>query len=262
MKNRYLLIFIVSVFLIVFSFVLLSRTTTEPEEPPPAEPAKPVEPFIIQSTPLLDTVLMEVQILANLPVDEQGGPTLFVMQNLLEKEAEDIEVYGFIQAFSPEDKSSLESKIQLMHNYLLDNEFSSESVTPENDSTVKLFSKYTRENVVCFINHTFDDSLEEQTLQIGCFEEEETLIGGQRDTHGCLGPAGYSYNEPVGACIREWELNENQRKAAKIAVESSKKQQLTVVEVLEEVCEGCFLVKLQTPDFENYSYSLEKWEVL
>jgi hypothetical protein len=49
---------------------------------------------------------------------------------------------------------------------------------------------------------------------------DKTVIGGDRDSvHGCLGPAGYSYNDTVGACIRQWELNETQREAAKLAVE-------------------------------------------
>ncbi len=32
----------------------------------------------------------------------------------------------------------------------------------------------------------------------------ESLIGGQRDEHGCLGPAGYSWNATEKACVREW----------------------------------------------------------
>ena len=50
-------------------------------------------------------------------------------------------------------------------------------------------------------------------------QPNENLIGGQTDQHGCLVAAGYSWNKSVKACIREWELNENQKKAAKIAVE-------------------------------------------
>lgn len=30
-------------------------------------------------------------------------------------------------------------------------------------------------------------------------------IGGQRDEHGCLGPAGYSWNQSEEKCVREWE---------------------------------------------------------
>jgi hypothetical protein len=74
----------------------------------------------------------------------------------------------------------------------------------------------------------------------------EMLIGGERDEHGCLGPAGYSWNESIGACIREWELDESQKKAAKTAVKSIepvKGTTVTEVEVLR--CPGCFNVKLE-----------------
>ena len=39
-------------------------------------------------------------------------------------------------------------------------------------------------------------------LLLGCAEEEAPVIGGERDEHGCLGPAGYTWNEEIGACIR------------------------------------------------------------
>ncbi|GAG23697.1 unnamed protein product, partial [marine sediment metagenome] len=45
----------------------------------------------------------------------------------------------------------------------------------------------------------------------GCVEQP---IGGERDEHGCLGPAGYTWDENVGACLRDWELNDNQKQAA------------------------------------------------
>jgi hypothetical protein len=31
------------------------------------------------------------------------------------------------------------------------------------------------------------------------------VIGGQRDSNGCLGPAGYSWNSSEKECVREWE---------------------------------------------------------
>lgn len=61
------------------------------------------------------------------------------------------------------------------------------------------------------------------------------VIGGQRDEHGCLGPAGYSYNETVGACLREWEVEETHRSDVKTAVNYLKKVTsvigLTVIEI-------------------------------
>ncbi|MBU0472269.1 MAG: hypothetical protein KKF89_01865 [Nanoarchaeota archaeon] len=76
--------------------------------------------------------------------------------------------------------------------------------------------------------------------------EFNTPIGGERDEHGCLGPAGYTWNEEVNACLREWELQEDTREAAKIAVENLKTNEFfTVVEVITMKCPGCFTIKLE-----------------
>jgi hypothetical protein len=53
----------------------------------------------------------------------------------------------------------------------------------------------------------------------GCMNQPEA-IGGERDKHGCLGPAGYSYSEDIGACVRTWEIeDEGMARAAKTAVD-------------------------------------------
>jgi len=39
-------------------------------------------------------------------------------------------------------------------------------------------------------------------------ENNSQIVGGQRDEHGCLGPAGYSWNETENKCVREWETGE------------------------------------------------------
>ncbi|MFA5987382.1 MAG: hypothetical protein WC797_01890 [Candidatus Paceibacterota bacterium] len=33
------------------------------------------------------------------------------------------------------------------------------------------------------------------------------LVGGDRDTHGCIGSAGYTWCEPLDKCLRIWEEN-------------------------------------------------------
>ena len=38
---------------------------------------------------------------------------------------------------------------------------------------------------------------------IGCTTEKP--IGGERDEHGCLGPAGYTWCESKQKCLRTWE---------------------------------------------------------
>jgi len=75
--------------------------------------------------------------------------------------------------------------------------------------------------------------------------EEEPIIGGDKDEHECLGSAGYRFNEEIGACIRDWELDENQKKAAKIGVEALGLENPTIIEVSTARCLGCFTVTLE-----------------
>jgi len=42
-------------------------------------------------------------------------------------------------------------------------------------------------------------------LIIGCDSQKPT--GGERDEHGCLGPAGYTWCESKQKCLRTWEEN-------------------------------------------------------
>jgi len=70
--------------------------------------------------------------------------------------------------------------------------------------------------------------VEEKTTE----EQDNELIGGNRDEHGCLGPAGYSYDEEIGACVRSWELNPEQRQMVQSAVDYlGKDNGLTVIKV-------------------------------
>ncbi len=74
----------------------------------------------------------------------------------------------------------------------------------------------------------------------------EKSIGGEKDEHECLVPAGYSWDEYIGACIRNWEFDEDQKKAAKAAVEYLDSDKVsTIVEVNVLRCHGCFTVKLE-----------------
>lgn len=72
----------------------------------------------------------------------------------------------------------------------------------------------------------------------------EDLIGGQRDENGCLTPAGYSYNETIGACVREFELQGVLREPLKIAVDSLGKQYGLTIEKVYSLsrCQSCFVV--------------------
>jgi len=92
-------------------------------------------------------------------------------------------------------------------------------------------------------------------------ERTDMAIGGQRDANGCLSPAGYSWNESLQYCLREWELDSDQRKAATIAT-ARLSYPVTVVGVDKVPCEGCFKVHLQRNDNERtFSVGLLNWLV-
>lgn len=73
------------------------------------------------------------------------------------------------------------------------------------------------------------------------------LIGGQRDEHGCLGPAGYSWDEELNVCLRSWEVTDLTDRAAVKAVNDlvGSINGLTVVAVNEGDCSNCKMVFLE-----------------
>jgi hypothetical protein len=93
----------------------------------------------------------------------------------------------------------------------------------------------------CNQNLTADEN---KKTPIDTPSEDDQLIGGQRDEHGCLGPAGYSWSEEIGACIRQWEIDSDELTlAAKTAVaQGSDEESLTVVSVEPLRCVGCYQV--------------------
>jgi hypothetical protein len=88
-------------------------------------------------------------------------------------------------------------------------------------------------------------------------------IGGQRDEHGCLGPAGYTWNETIGACVRLWELDESQKEAAGIAVDFlGWEYATTVTSVATARCPGCFSVAIEQGEArDRFVVTLADWEV-
>ncbi len=93
-------------------------------------------------------------------------------------------------------------------------------------------------------------------------EGEEEKIGGERDEQGCLAAAGYAYDEEIGACIRDWELNENQKDGAKIAVDYLDKDKVTVVEVLESSISGTYRVVVNMADDQRVTVDIADGEVI
>jgi hypothetical protein len=102
--------------------------------------------------------------------------------------------------------------------------------------------------------------------ETGCGCEQKTPIpvepiGGDKDKEGCLIGSGYFWNESIGACVRSWELNENEAKAAQIAVSPISTRPVTVVEVITARCPGCFEVKIQTGEGDPYIVSINNWKI-
>jgi hypothetical protein len=89
-------------------------------------------------------------------------------------------------------------------------------------------------------------------------------IGGERDEHGCLGPAGYTWNQNVSACIREWELDENQKLAAKLAVDDlGYEYPTTIIEVEVARCPSCFIIDLeQGVNRDEIMITISNWTVV
>ncbi len=53
---------------------------------------------------------------------------------------------------------------------------------------------------------------------------EQPILGGDRDEHGCIGSAGYSWCEAKSKCIRIWEEDCNSREAIQKALAEKEKQ--------------------------------------
>ena len=98
-------------------------------------------------------------------------------------------------------------------------------------------------------------------LAVVSIKNQEPIIGGERDEYGCLITAGYSFNTGVRACIREWELDKLQKKAASLVVEKiGVSDGLTIVKVNTQKCVGCFSINVERAE-ETLRVILFGWKV-
>lgn len=96
-------------------------------------------------------------------------------------------------------------------------------------------------------------------------EKKEKTVGGERDKYGCLGSAGYSYNREIGACARNWELDDGGKiKAATIAAADLTKSldsyALTIIGVEVLKCPGCYQVSFDKEQ-KRYEVNISDWAV-
>ena len=108
-------------------------------------------------------------------------------------------------------------------------------------------TRYKKNNIVCNLTLQDMEMKGATDLQIACADTENPLIifeaagiGGERDQYGCLGPAGYSWDPEIFACVRGWELtDEEQRRAAKMSASSvGWEKGMTILEVKPTGCGG------------------------
>ena len=129
--------------------------------------------------------------------------------------------------------------------------------------------RYKKDNIVCNLTKR-DSTLKGSTdMQIVCADTENPLIisempgiGGERDQYECLGPAGYTWDPEIFACIRDWELlDEDQRRAAKMSTYSvGWEKGMTILEVKPIDCVGCYTVNLEHGERRTQT-SIENWLV-
>ncbi len=98
-------------------------------------------------------------------------------------------------------------------------------------------------------------------LLLGCIEDNGggKPIGGDKDANGCLIAAGYSFDSDIGACIRVWGLDQNQRKAAQVVVNSTPYTNPTVASVVEQECEGCYTIQINDQNGMAYHVKIKNW---
>lgn len=89
------------------------------------------------------------------------------------------------------------------------------------------------------------------------------IIGGERDSYGCLGPAGYAFDDEVGACIRAFEMTPDIKRASKIAVEKvGKGYALTVVSFNSYEEAGSYDITLEKgTEREQEIVYIKNWQV-
>lgn len=92
-------------------------------------------------------------------------------------------------------------------------------------------------------------------------DDDNQQIGGDTDEGGCLVSAGYKYDSNVKACIRDFELDDNTKRAAKVVVEAiGAKNGLTIVSVESLKCVGCYIVSVKDRDTYR-DITITSWEI-
>lgn len=88
--------------------------------------------------------------------------------------------------------------------------------------------------------------------------EEKIIIGGEKDIHGCLGLGGYSWDEELGVCTRNWEVLEEDKETIKLVVEYIKSNksanEITFLSIEKLNCEECFNLEFDYDEVRKIFY--------
>lgn len=95
------------------------------------------------------------------------------------------------------------------------------------------------------------------------YRDNESDING-KDENLCISSAGYSWNESIGACVRNWELKPfNKSIAAKMSIEHiGSSKGLTIVNIELGDCSGCFNVHLTREDSQSIEVKIKNWKII
>jgi hypothetical protein len=82
-----------------------------------------------------------------------------------------------------------------------------------------------------------------------------------RDDRGCLTSSGYSWDAEIEVCLIEGQFDSAEKHIAKMAADfNGRSKGLTVVDVVEEECDGCFFATLEEYG-ESTTINFEDWQV-
>ncbi len=72
--------------------------------------------------------------------------------------------------------------------------------------------------------------------------EEERVVGGDRDAHGCIGSAGYRWCEPKAKCMRFWEEScyTAEEQGIAVAFANKYKKPVEYIKVTVDILDGDF----------------------
>ncbi|MAG01814.1 hypothetical protein CMI42_00605 [Candidatus Pacearchaeota archaeon] len=77
----------------------------------------------------------------------------------------------------------------------------------------------------------------------------------------CLSYAGYSFDFQLNACTRFWELDDDEKRAARIALSHLSSENPHVIEAVNLGCNGCYKIVIRSNN-QDITINLQRWEIV